>query len=148
MELFFPEPSVTWSLSSDKPPQDFLEQSLLRHTENPAENLKPVDLKVDQLSVKATGFYKCVSVNEHGTSELGVWIVGAQPTEPGLDFQNETTISGRAGDSLELGCEVIVDPVLTEAGPVRRFWEKDGKIMVKKYKIKRLWESQIVLKFH
>ena len=68
--------------------------------------------------------------NEHGRSELGVWVVGAQPTEPVPEFQNETVISGRAGDSVELGCDVVVDPVLTEVAPVRRFWEKDGKILV------------------
>ncbi len=47
------------------------------------------------------------------------------------EFQNETVVTVRAGDAVELGCDVIVDPVLTEVGSVRRFWEKDGKILVR-----------------
>jgi len=129
--LGIPEPTSKWILTSDKPSDDFLKNSFNRQLDSVLDSVKPVDMNVESLSIKTTGFYQCITENEHGKSELGVWVVGAQPTEPGPEFQNETVISGRAGDSVELGCEVIVDPVLTNVAPVRRFWEKDGKILVR-----------------
>jgi hypothetical protein len=145
--LGIPEPTSKWILTGDKPSDDFLKNSFSRQLENVPDNVKPVDLNVESLSIKTTGFYQCVTENEHGKSELGVWVVGAQPTEPGPEFQNEAIISARAGDSVELGCEVIVDPVLTNVAPVRRFWEKDGKILVRLFRTTNLIFRKKLIKF-
>jgi hypothetical protein len=128
-----PDPVSVWShsaSSTENELRNLSDTSFARQIESTPSNLKPVEMSVDSLSTKTTGFYKCTAENDHGKSELSVLVIGARPTEPNPEFLNDTIINGRAGDSVELGCDVIVDPVLTEAGPVRRFWEKDGKILV------------------
>ena len=96
----------------------------------PPKNSQTVSLSIETLSTESAGYYVCSAENEFGKSELGVVVIGARQTLPAPDFQNETVITARAGDSVELGCDVIVDPVVTEVASVRRFWEKDGKILV------------------
>ena len=124
-----PDPETSWTFIRDIP-QDIEARSEI---ESLPEHLKPVDLTLTELTPESAGFYVCGAVNEFGKSELGVVVVGVHPTRPELDFQNETVITGRAGDSVELGCDVIVDPVLAQAASVRRFWEKDGKILVSSF---------------
>jgi len=117
---------MKWTFSNEIP-SEIVSRS---DNEIPPKNSKAVTLNIEVLSTETAGYYVCTAVNEFGKSELGVVVIGARPTLPGPDFQNETVITARAGDSVELGCDVIVDSVVTEVAPVRRFWEKDGKILV------------------
>ena len=121
-----PDPATRWTFIREVPAELVSRNEI----ESPPEHLKSVDLTLAELTPESAGFYVCEATNEFGKSELGVVVIGAHPTQPGPDFQNETVITSRAGDSVELGCDVIVDPVLAQAAPVRRFWEKDGKILV------------------
>ena len=84
----------------------------------PPKNSQTVSLSIETLSTESAGYYVCSAENEFGKSELGVVVIGARQTLPAPDFQNETVITARAGDSVELGCDVIVDLVRGVHGDV------------------------------
>ncbi len=87
------------------------------------------DVKGLNVTISSGGLFKCIAINEHGRTELGLFVTMVKPTSMPDDFLNGTTLWYNAGDSLTLNCSINVDTELAKSFEITKSWTKDGKIL-------------------
>ncbi len=86
-----PDPSITWQKGDSTSIAEFIEKSSSRRVEDAPENVQPVLLEIDQLNDDNAGLYNCVSENSHGAANLGIVVIGVQPSrlDPSFKVTND-----------------------------------------------------------